>query len=63
MFYRAIAGDWLSRLKTGGFLAVEVGAGQAEAVAALFSAAGLTEVRTLRDLAGICRVVIGVKGG
>lgn len=63
MFYRAIAGDWLSRLKTGGFLAVEVGAGQAAAVAALFSAAGLTEVRTLRDLAGICRVVIGVKGG
>ena len=38
---------------------VEVGAGQAEAVAGLFTAAGLTEVSRHKDLAGIERVVSG----
>jgi release factor glutamine methyltransferase len=42
-----------------GALAVEVGEGQAEAVAELMGQAGLDEVETRRDLAGIERVVIG----
>jgi release factor glutamine methyltransferase len=40
-------------------LAVEVGEGQAPAVAALMEEAGLEEIETRRDLAGIERVVIG----
>ncbi|HEX7278521.1 MAG TPA: peptide chain release factor N(5)-glutamine methyltransferase [Solirubrobacterales bacterium] len=47
--------------KSGG-LAVEVGEGQAPAVAALFREAGFGEIETRRDLAGIERVVIGRAG-
>lgn len=42
-----------------GALAVEVGEGQASAVAGLMRDAGLGEVETRRDLAGIERIVIG----
>lgn len=41
------------------FAALEVGAGQAREVLALLAAAGFSSTRTLRDLAGIERVVIG----
>jgi release factor glutamine methyltransferase len=40
-------------------LALEVGAGQAEAVGGLLRASGFEEIETRRDLAGIERVVIG----
>ncbi len=43
--------------------ALEVGAGQAEAVGELVRAAGLPAVRAERDLAGIERVVVGERGG
>jgi release factor glutamine methyltransferase len=43
-------------------LAVEVGEGQAAAVAELFRVAGFGEVETRRDLAGIERVVLGCAG-
>lgn len=59
LFYRAIVGGWLSKLRPGGALAVEVGIRQADDVAALFRAHGLEEVRILPDLAGIPRVVSG----
>ena len=39
-------------------VALEVGAGQAAAVGELLRAAGLSEVETLRDLAGVERVVV-----
>ena len=45
----------------GGWLLVEVGVNQAEPVAALFAAAGLTEIHTRCDYAGIPRVVRGRK--
>jgi release factor glutamine methyltransferase len=43
-------------------LALEVGAGQADAVAAMLADAGFREVERLRDLAGIERVVWGRRG-
>lgn len=46
-----------------GALAVEVGEGQAPAVAELFREAGFGEIETRRDLAGIERVVVGRVGG
>jgi release factor glutamine methyltransferase len=53
-----------SHLAPGGYLAVEHGHDQADAVRALFEAAGLAEVRSVRDLAGIPRVVCGrARGG
>jgi release factor glutamine methyltransferase len=43
----------------GGMLAVEVGQGQSKAVETLFERAGFRGVETIRDLAGIPRVVTG----
>jgi release factor glutamine methyltransferase len=65
--YRALVPECAGHLhryaeqKTGA-LAVELGEGQAAAVAALMRDAGLDEIETRRDLAGIERVVIGRVG-
>ncbi len=58
LFYRAIAGIWLPKLKPGGAAAVELGEGQADAVGRLFSGA-LSGIRVLRDLYGVPRVLAG----
>lgn len=58
-FYRAIARHWIPKLADRGIAAVEVGVDQAEKVAALFAEAGLSDIRCIRDFAGIERVVIG----
>lgn len=59
--YRALIPAAKAALKDSGTLLVEVGAGQATAVAELFAVAGYTEIFTRRDLAGIERVVAGRK--
>jgi release factor glutamine methyltransferase len=48
-------------LRAGGAIALEIGAGQADATAALLAAAGFIDVRRRRDLGQIERVVSGVK--
>jgi release factor glutamine methyltransferase len=48
-------------LAPGGALVLEIGAGQADATAALCRAAGFVDVRTRRDLGAVDRVVSGVK--
>ena len=58
-FYRRIAQDAPPLLAREGVLAVEVGAGEAHDVAALFAAAGLRDVEITRDLGRIERVVAG----
>ena len=58
-FYRRFADEAPPLLAPGGLLAVEVGQGQAEAVAELWRAAGMTHVSVTRDYAGIPRVVTG----
>ena len=55
--YRALAADVPRLIGTGGHLVVEVGAGQAPAVAALFAQNQLLDVTTASDLAGIPRVL------
>ncbi len=60
-FYRVIAEEWIEKLQDDGLCAVEVGVGQADDVAALFKAAGLTDIVIHRDLSNIPRVVMGVK--
>ncbi|MCW3095417.1 MAG: [protein release factor]-glutamine N5-methyltransferase [Chthonomonadaceae bacterium] len=59
--YRRLAVQALKALRPGGWLAVEVGRGQAPDVATLWLAAGWQEVNARRDLAGIERVVCGRK--
>ena len=60
-FYRTIAEHWCDKLSPDGFVAVEVGIGQAEDVAALFAAQGLENTGVYPDLAGIPRVVLARK--
>lgn len=57
--YRSILHGASRRLTPHGLLAVEVGIGQADRVAALFEQAGLDGVQAVSDLAGIPRVVLG----
>lgn len=59
-FYRQLFFLWKPRLKDGGFFAVEVGDGQAEAVRLLMEAEGFkTEI--IKDYQEIGRVVLSVK--
>jgi release factor glutamine methyltransferase len=57
--YRALAAQAPAHLLSGGRLLVEIGQGQERAVAELFAQAGLEEIHTRADYAGIIRVVIG----
>jgi len=58
-FHRRLAAEAHFHLQEGGWLMMEVGMGQAEAVANLLEESGYTAVRILNDLAGIGRVVEG----
>jgi release factor glutamine methyltransferase len=58
---RRLVADAPALLSPGGVLALEIGAGQAEATRALLQAAGFSDVQARKDLAGIERVVSGVK--
>lgn len=60
--YRVIATGARRLLRSGGSLIVEVGAGQADDVADLFTSAGLRVEGTRRDLAGIARCVAATNG-
>ncbi|MQX36241.1 peptide chain release factor N(5)-glutamine methyltransferase [Roseospira navarrensis] len=61
--YRTLIPLAAARLGPGGWLALEVGAGQAAAVSALVAAAGLGAPALVRDLAGIDRCVIARRDG
>jgi release factor glutamine methyltransferase len=56
--YRRLGPDAVALLRPGGWLAVEVGQGQAAEVAAIFDAAGLVRREPVADLQGIARVVV-----
>ncbi|HDR46286.1 MAG TPA: peptide chain release factor N(5)-glutamine methyltransferase [Geoalkalibacter subterraneus] len=57
--YRALAAQAISRLAPGGCLLVEIGAGQQDDVRRLFETAGLLDIATRTDYAGIERIVGG----
>jgi peptide chain release factor 1 len=56
--YRILAKQLSAFTKQGSVIALEVGAGQADAVAALFTQAGWAAERIVPDLAGIARCVV-----
>ncbi len=62
-FYRLICREAPGHLRDGGYLALEIGYDEAEAVAALLTEYGFTEVRITCDLGGRARVAGGVKHG
>lgn len=61
VFYRTIARDWTPKIRRGGFVAVEIGIGQAEDVCRLFAEAGLINIHKFPDFSGIDRVICGEK--
>ena len=56
--YRRIVRDAVSRLSSGGFLLMELGIGEAEAVSALLSDYGYESVQIREDLSGIRRMIL-----
>jgi len=61
-FYRRLAACIIQHLAPNGFLAVEVGDGQSEAVQEILrSKAGLRKIEVIEDLNGIARVIVGLK--
>lgn len=60
-FYRRITTESLKVLKAGGVLAYEIGYDQSEEVENILVENGYTKVRTVKDLAGNDRVVLGIK--
>ena len=58
-FYRRIAKEAPRYLKPGGLLCLEIGFDQGESVAGLLRDEGFHEIETVRDLAGLDRVVRG----
>lgn len=59
---RRLARDLTGLLAVGGAAAFEVADAQAEQTAGLLARAGLVEVEVIRDLAGLRRVVRGIRG-
>jgi len=59
--YRSLVPGAVARLEVGGALFLEIGSGQGEAVSALCRTAGLADIRVIKDLAGLDRVVFGLK--
>ncbi len=58
-FYRKIVSESVDYLNPGGWLMFEIGYDQGEAVSEMMKSAGYCEVRVIKDLAGLDRVVIG----
>ena len=60
-FYKKICKFWISKLKRGGIMAFEIGAGQAEDVKKIMKMNGFDEIKSFKDINEITRVLIGVK--
>lgn len=60
-FYRLIPKIWNKCLKKGGLMAFEIGIGQENDVIEFMKENGFVNIETQKDLAGIVRVVCGVK--
>ena len=59
--FRKLAGTAPAHLRDGGYLAVEVGFGQADLVGDVFSSSGMDVMEVVKDLSGIDRVVVARK--
>ncbi len=60
VFYRAICEHWLSKLRNGGIISLEIGEDQGKAVAGILKLSGISNVKILHDIAGLDRTVSGI---
>ena len=61
-FYRAITMEAKEFLKSGGYLMYEIGCDQAEDLRVIMEENGFKDIETIKDLAGLDRVCVGIKG-
>ena len=61
-FYRTVTRLWKNNVRADGYLAFEVGIGQADEVTELMIQHGFRDVRRVKDAGGIERVVFGRRG-
>lgn len=59
VFYRKITEGSINYLKSGGWLLYEIGSNQSRQVRDIMSANGYEDICIIKDLAGLCRVVMG----
>jgi release factor glutamine methyltransferase len=60
-FYRAITANYAQYLRLGGMLAFEAGIGQSDMVADILTNCNFSNVKIIKDLCGVNRVVLGYK--
>ena len=61
VFYRSIAQHWIPRLKKNGFICVEIGEEQAQGVSSLFRENGIDNIKVIKDIQNLDRVIFGTK--
>ncbi len=60
-FYHCIAAHWLSKLKIGGGVVLEIGEEQGQAIEEMLSQYNITDIKILQDIQGLDRVIFGTK--
>ena len=61
-FYRTITMEAREFLKSGGYLIYEIGCDQGEDLRIIMEDNGFKEIEIIKDLAGLDRVCVGIKG-
>ena len=61
-FYRAITKEAKDFLKPGGYLLYEIGCDQGDDLRDILAENGFTDIEIIKDLAGLDRVCVGIKG-
>ena len=60
-FYRIISEKWISKLKIGGTISLEIGEEQAEAVSSILKDSGISDIKVIKDIQNLDRVIFGTK--
>ncbi|MGN0469710.1 MAG: peptide chain release factor N(5)-glutamine methyltransferase [Acutalibacteraceae bacterium] len=60
-FYRVISEKWISKLKTGGTVSLEIGEEQANSVSALLKDNEISDIQVTKDIQNLDRVIFGTK--
>ena len=58
-FYREITAGAAEYLNSGGYLLYEIGCNQAQEVSAIMKEKGFTDIKVVKDMAGLDRIVTG----
>lgn len=60
-FYRVISEKWMSKLKHGGTIALEIGEEQAEYVSMFLKVNGISKIKVIKDIQKLDRAVTGIR--